>query len=190
MHVGADANLDDLQHLNQYGKPLQSPNISGVEKLCQKCERAGFGCMSALYADNKMWCEKRYRQDQRNNVGQTFVKIKNDPRITGFGKWIRNSSIDELPQLWNVLKGDMSLVGNRPLPLYEAEKLTTDKYALRFMAPAGITGLWQVSKRGKGEMSENDRINLDNDYANRFGLLFDLKLIVKTLPALFQNENV
>ena len=98
--------------------------------------------------------------------------------------------MDELPQLWNVIKGDMSIVGNRPLPLYEAEKLTTDKYALRFMAPSGITGLWQVSKRGKNEMSEDERISLDNDYAKKFGVLFDLKLILQTIPAIIQSENV
>ena len=119
------------------------------------------------------------------------MKIKDDPRVTRIGKHLRNLSIDELPQLWNVLKGDMSLVGNRPLPLYEAEKLTTDKYAMRFIAPAGITGLWQVSKRGgKGEMSEDERISLDNDYAKSYGLFFDLKLIFRTIPALFQKENV
>ncbi|MGL1330305.1 sugar transferase, partial [Vibrio parahaemolyticus] len=73
-------------------------------------------------------------------AGAAFFKLKDDPRITKVGKFIRNTSIDELPQLWNVIIGDMSIVGNRPLPLYEAEKLTTDKYAMRFMAPAGITG--------------------------------------------------
>ncbi|MEO7531733.1 MAG: sugar transferase, partial [Sediminibacterium sp.] len=119
-----------------------------------------------------------------------FLKFKDDPRITRAGKFIRNTSIDELPQLWNVIIGDMSIVGNRPLPLYEAEKLTTDKYAPRFMAPAGITGLWQVEKRGKGEMSEDERLILDNIYAANFNLWYDLKLILKTIPALFQKENV
>ncbi|MFX4489871.1 sugar transferase, partial [Acinetobacter baumannii] len=93
------------------------------------------------------------------------------PRITKVGKFIRNTSIDELPQLWNVIIGDMSIVGNRPLPLYEAEKLTTDKYAMRFMAPAGITGLWQVEKRGKGEMSEEERLMLDNKYAENHSFI-------------------
>jgi lipopolysaccharide/colanic/teichoic acid biosynthesis glycosyltransferase len=85
----------------------------------------------------------------------------------------------------------MSIVGNRPLPLYEAEKITTDQFALRFAAPAGITGLWQVTKRGKGgSMSEEERMELDNDYAKDYSFGRDIKLILKTVPALFQKENV
>lgn len=189
MSVGADAKLSSLKHLNQYST---SNEVAGtvIKQRCDTCERTDAACQSRLYADNEMWCEKLYKVHQQTKDQQTFVKIKDDPRVTRVGKFIRNTSIDEFPQLWNVLKGDMSLVGNRPLPLYEAEKLTTDKYALRFMAPAGITGLWQVSKRGKGKMSEDERISLDNDYARCYSLLFDIKLILKTIPALLQKENV
>jgi lipopolysaccharide/colanic/teichoic acid biosynthesis glycosyltransferase len=74
--------------------------------------------------------------------------------------------------------------------LYEAEKLTTDKYAMRFMAPAGITGLWQVEKRGKGEMSEEERLMLDNKYAENHSFWYDIKLILRTIPALLQKESV
>ncbi|MFX5477024.1 sugar transferase, partial [Acinetobacter baumannii] len=74
------------------------------------------------------WCEKQYATTKKAKAGAAFFKLKDDPRITKVGKFIRNTSIDELPQLWNVIIGDMSIVGNRPLPLYEAEKLTTDKY--------------------------------------------------------------
>jgi lipopolysaccharide/colanic/teichoic acid biosynthesis glycosyltransferase len=119
-----------------------------------------------------------------------FVKIANDPRITPLGHFIRNTSIDELPQLFNVLKGDMSIVGNRPLPLYEAEQLTVDRWSKRFLAPAGITGLWQVTKRGKKEMSEEERMELDIIYAKKYSLWFDLMIILKTFPALFQKEKV
>lgn len=119
-----------------------------------------------------------------------FFKIANDPRITKVGAFLRNTSLDELPQLVNVLKGDMSLVGNRPLPLYEASTLTTNDWAERFMAPAGMTGLWQISKRGKPEMSSEERIQLDIIYARNRSLMGDLKILFKTPAALKQRTNV
>jgi lipopolysaccharide/colanic/teichoic acid biosynthesis glycosyltransferase len=122
--------------------------------------------------------------------GPVFFKISNDPRITKVGSFLRNTSLDELPQLVNVLLGDMSLVGNRPLPLYEAKTLTTDEYAARFMAPAGITGLWQVKKRGTKDMSVEERISLDIDYASKCNFVTDLWIIANTPNALFQKENV
>jgi lipopolysaccharide/colanic/teichoic acid biosynthesis glycosyltransferase len=119
-----------------------------------------------------------------------FVKLKNDPRITRIGQFIRTYSIDELPQLFNVLKGDMSLVGNRPLPLYEAEMLTSNEWTMRFLGPAGLTGLWQVSRRGKADMSERERKRLDNFYAQNHSFWLDLKILLKTLPATVQKERV
>lgn len=120
----------------------------------------------------------------------TFIKVKNDPRITKVGRLIRKTSIDELPQLFNVLKGDMSIVGNRPLPLYEAEKLTKEDWAYRFLAPAGITGLWQVTKRGKDDMSAEERIGLDVTYAQKNSFWFDVKIMIKTPFSIIQKENV
>jgi lipopolysaccharide/colanic/teichoic acid biosynthesis glycosyltransferase len=192
MFTGADAKLKDLSHLNQYNsvKAAQVSEPGLVKELCDCCEQAGAGCIKPLYADNKVVCETLYNQQKEKNVDAAFIKIKNDPRITRVGNFIRNTSIDELPQLWNVFIGDMSIVGNRPLPLYEAEKITTDKYALRFMAPAGITGLWQVEKRGRGEMSEEERLSLDNNYAKTHSFGNDIRLILRTIPALFQSENV
>jgi lipopolysaccharide/colanic/teichoic acid biosynthesis glycosyltransferase len=119
-----------------------------------------------------------------------FIKIVNDPRVTRVGKFLRNTSIDELPQLFNILIGDMSFVGNRPLPLYEAELLTSNEWAMRFLGPAGLTGLWQVSKRGRAEMSDRERKELDNDYARQHSFWLDLKIILKTFPALIQEEKV
>ena len=119
-----------------------------------------------------------------------FVKIKNDPRVTKLGNFLRNSSLDEVPQLFNVLKGDMSLVGNRPLPLYEAELLTSNEWSMRFLGPSGLTGLWQISKRGKGEMSDTERKKLDNFYAKNYSVWFDMSIMLRTFPALFQKEKV
>lgn len=126
------------------------------------------------------------------NEGESpiFNKIQNDPRVTHVGKFIRKYSLDELPQLFNVIRGDMSLVGNRPLPLYEAVCLTSDEWAVRFLAPAGLTGLWQVSRRGKKSMSERERKKLDNFYAKNYSLRLDIKIILSTLPAMVQKENV
>jgi len=125
-----------------------------------------------------------------SNANPVFFKIKDDPRITNFGKFLRDSSLDELPQLINVLRGDMSIVGNRPLPLYEAQQLTKDQAALRFMAPAGITGLWQVTKRGKAEMSEEERIALDVSYARNNSFGKDIQLFFRTFKALAQKARV
>ncbi|MBU1372126.1 MAG: sugar transferase [Bacteroidetes bacterium] len=127
-------------------------------------------------------------QNQYGN--STFFKIQNDPRITKLGSFLRSSSIDELPQLLNVIKGDMSLVGNRPLPLYEAEQLTTNEWSMRFLGPAGLTGLWQISKRGKKDMSDVERKKLDNFYAKHYSIWLDIKIIFKTIPALLQKEKV
>ncbi|MCR4583808.1 MAG: sugar transferase, partial [Prevotella sp.] len=103
-----------------------------------------------LVGDDYVVSESDYNKEKQEEIDNAFVKIENDPRVTKVGRFIRKYSIDELPQLFNILKGDMSIVGNRPLPLYEAEKLTADASIDRFMAPAGLTGLWQVEERGKG----------------------------------------
>jgi len=168
--------------------------------IIYKSKRAGFG-----YKVFDFYKFRSMRQDADKELGKlaslnqytqngaskaAFVKINNDPRITRFGAFIRNTSIDELPQLFNVLKGDMSLVGNRPLPLYEAQMLTSDEWASRFLGPAGITGLWQVSKRGRSEMSDKERRELDNFYTERFSFWMDLKILCKTIPAMLQRERV
>ncbi|WP_199750478.1 sugar transferase [Gynurincola endophyticus] len=140
-------------------------------------------------ADKRVKELQHLNQYQTNDNGPVFFKIDNDPRITKVGKFLRNTSIDEIPQLINVLIGDMSLVGNRPLPLYEAASLTTDEWAKRFMAPAGITGLWQIKKRGQSEMSIEERISLDINYADKYNFLYDLWIMANTPSALIQKSN-
>ena len=83
----------------------------------------------------------------------------------------------------------MSIVGNRPLPIYEAATLTTNEFVERFMAPAGITGLWQIKKRGQPKMSAEERINLDISYARNYSMLYDMWIIARTPVALFQKSN-
>jgi len=121
--------------------------------------------------------------------GPVFIKIDNDPRITRIGAFLRKCSLDELPQLWNVFIGDMSLVGNRPLPLYEAATLTTDEWAKRFMAPAGMTGLWQIRKKRQSKMTAEERISLDINYADNSNFFFDLWIMANTPSAVIQRTN-
>jgi lipopolysaccharide/colanic/teichoic acid biosynthesis glycosyltransferase len=119
----------------------------------------------------------------------SFLKIKDDPRVSKVGKFLRKTSIDEFPQLINVLMGHMSIVGNRPLPLYEAEKLLINEHVRRFDAPAGITGLWQVVKKDNPNMSVEERIHLDIQYSNKSSFFDDLLILLRTPGALFQNQN-
>ena len=144
-----------------------------------------------LIGDDFVVAESDFNKQKEEDINNAFVKIENDPRITKVGKFIRKYSIDELPQLFNILKGDMSIVGNRPLPLYEAEKLTAYSSIDRFMAPAGLTGLWQVEERGKGgNMSAEERKQLDITYGQTYNFMLDMKIIFRTLFTFVQKENV
>lgn len=144
-----------------------------------------------LVGDDFVVAESDFNKEKEEENNNAFVKIENDPRVTKVGKFIRKYSIDELPQLFNILKGDMSIVGNRPLPLYEAEKLTVDSSIDRFMAPAGLTGLWQVEERGKGGlMSAEERKQLDITYGQTYNFMLDMKIIFRTLTAFIQKDNV
>ena len=144
-----------------------------------------------LVGDDFVVAESDFNKEKQEEIENAFVKIENDPRVTKVGKFIRKTSIDELPQLFNILKGDMSIVGNRPLPLNEAEKLTADASIDRFMAPAGLTGLWQVEERGKGGMmSAEERKQLDITYGRNYCFKMDMQILFRTLTGFMQKENV
>lgn len=184
MYVDADKRLDEFKKNNQY-----QDTTSLTKKIYyqdpDKSEEV------VLVGDDFRLTEEEYLARRKKLKANNFVKIQDDPRVTRVGRIIRKYSIDELPQLINILKGDMSVVGNRPLPLYEAELLTSDEYIERYMAPSGLTGLWQVEKRGtEGILSAEERKQLDIQYAQKFSFWFDMKLIFRTFTAFIQKENV
>lgn len=203
MYMDAEKRLQELSKTgNQYAKntdattePSSSDNFTTEDEMIAKLGIESNMMISddevMLIGDDYVVAETDFSKQKEEDINNAFVKIENDPRVTKVGRFIRKYSIDELPQLFNILKGDMSIVGNRPLPLYEAEKLTADSSIDRFMAPAGLTGLWQVEERGKGgKMSAEERKQLDILYGETYSLALDLKIIFRTLFAFVQKEDV
>lgn len=117
---------------------------------------------------------------------ETTIKLHDDPRITRVGKWIRRTSIDELPQLINVVKGEMSLVGPRPVPVYEVEGYQPRHYE-RLHAVPGITGIWQVE--GRGQVTFEEMVGMDIWYVRNASFWLDLKIIAQTIPAVLRGEG-
>lgn len=191
MYTDADKHLKDFNTLNQYQQEEeQEEDIWGEEQETEEIQKVDEEEI-LLISDDFVISEEDYIHKKSKEKSNAFVKLENDPRITKIGRFIRKYSIDELPQLINILKGDMSIVGNRPLPLYEAELLTSDEHIDRFMGPAGLTGLWQVEKRGEaGKLSAEERKQLDIKYAKTFSFWLDIKIILKTVTAFIQKENV
>jgi len=187
MRTDADKLVENMKHLNQYEIEDQ---VELQEYELDRHAIAYYANDPMMITDEKYADVNRFEDHKSKDNANSFVKFKNDPRITRIGRFIRNTSIDELPQLFNILKGDMSVVGNRPLPLYEAEKLTTDERVGRFLGPAGLTGLWQVTERGKDNVDPENRVKLDIEYAQNHSLWMDLKILVKTPIAALQHENV
>lgn len=122
----------------------------------------------------------------KNEVSGAMFKMKNDPRVTKVGRFIRKTSIDEFPQLWNVIKGDMSLVGPRP-PLPREVKEYDDYAKQRLLVTPGCTGLWQVS--GRNDLGFAEMVALDLEYISKRSVRYDLKLILKTVKVLFGDKD-
>ncbi len=125
--------------------------------------------------------------------GAGLFNYKDDPRVTKVGRFLRNSSIDELPQLWNILKGDLSIVGPRPCVVYELGDYDTlnKKYKKRFSVRGGITGLAQV--KGRNENSWEEKVTLDNQYIDEFekqGVWLDIKIIFETAWKVFKKQDI
>jgi exopolysaccharide biosynthesis polyprenyl glycosylphosphotransferase len=126
--------------------------------------------------------------EARNEVEGPLFKIRCDPRVTRFGAFLRRTSIDELPQLWNVLRGEMSLVGPRPLPLRDVQRFSQSWLMRRFSVLPGLTGLWQVSGRSSLTNKE-DWIALDLAYVDHWSFWLDLEILVRTVPAVLSGKG-
>lgn len=185
MYIDAEERLSSYLSMNQYTK---EPKEKTLEVNIANDDIINDDIL--LVSDDYEISEHEYLNKKKEKKDTTFFKIAHDPRVTKMGRFMRKYSIDEIPQLINILKGDMSIVGNRPLPLYEAELLTGDEYIERFIAPAGLTGLWQVERRGgEGKMSAEERKQLDIYYAHNYSIWLDCKIIFKTFFSFIQKED-
>jgi exopolysaccharide biosynthesis polyprenyl glycosylphosphotransferase len=123
--------------------------------------------------------------EDRNEATGPVFKIRADPRVTRVGRFLRRTSLDELPQLWNVVKGDMSLVGPRPLPARDVSRFAEPWLMRRFSVPPGLTCLWQVS--GRSDVGFNQWIQLDLEYIDRWSYWLDLQILLRTIPAVLKG---
>lgn len=148
-----------------------------------------------LKKDGKVFTMLKFRSMKENAEfeGTGLFNFENDPRITKVGSFLRKSSLDEIPQLINILRGDMSIVGPRPCVTYELGNYEdlTDRYKRRFLVKPGLTGLAQVTGRNDNDWDE--KVTLDNLYIdkyNKYGILLDVKIIVMTIFAVCKSENI
>jgi exopolysaccharide biosynthesis polyprenyl glycosylphosphotransferase len=143
-----------------------------------------------MYKLRTMYVDAEARQSEledRNEASGPVFKIRDDPRITPVGQFLRRTSIDELPQLWNVLRGDMSVVGPRPLPVRDVQRFTEGALMRRFSVRPGVTGLWQVSARSTLEFE--DWVRLDMQYIDEWSLGLDIRILALTLPAVVRGSG-
>ena len=140
--------------------------------------------LRSMYVDAE---ERKKALMEQNKMNGFMFKMDNDPRITKVGKFIRKTSIDELPQFWNVLKGDMSLVGTRPPTIDEFEKYESH-HKRRLSLNPGITGLWQVSGRSNIQNFE-EVVKLDCEYIDNWSLWLDIKILFKTVGVVLTHKG-
>jgi len=168
----------------------QGPALFRQERLGRNRQPFTMLKLRTMYTGNDDKVHRDYvtrllRDDQPPSGGRSGIfKLHDDPRVTRLGKWLRRTSLDELPQLLNVLRGEMSLVGPRPVLSWEAE-MFRGQYQQRFEVKPGITGLWQV--HGRSRLSMREGLELDVEYARRLGLALDMSILIRTLPALFRG---
>jgi len=152
--------------------------------------RPGLGEMPfACFKFRTMYEDADARQaelEAHNEAGGAIFKMRNDPRVTPVGRFLRRFSLDELPQLFNVLRGEMSLVGPRPLPKRDHEHLE-DWHRKRYLVLPGMTGLWQVS--GRSELDFDELVRLDFLYLERWSVFLDLAILLRTIPAVFRAKG-
>ncbi|MCW0217166.1 MAG: sugar transferase, partial [Prosthecobacter sp.] len=153
-------------------------------------ERSGhYGKPFRMWKFRTMHADAESRREELetwNEMTGPVFKISTDPRIFAFGRWLRRMSIDELPQLLNVLRGEMSLVGPRPLPVYEIQKIEKHAQRRRLSVKPGLTCLWQVTGRN-GIRNFEEWVALDLQYIDNWSLWLDLKILLKTLPAVLRG---
>lgn len=145
--------------------------------------------------DGKVFQMLKFRSMVVNaeNMGAGLFNYENDPRVTKVGRKLRNSSIDELPQLFNIFKGDMSVVGPRPCVTYELGDFETlnKKYKKRFQVKAGLTGLAQI--KGRNDISWDEKVTYDNEYVDlfeKYGFLIDIKIGLESVFKVFKHEKI
>ena len=190
MYVGSDARLKELEHLNQYAREQGKKEID-FDLLCecqQENRKIEEYCSELLmFSNGKSMCEKNFLNQKKAIAAPAFLKIKDDPRITKFGKFIRNTSIDELPQLYNVLKGDMSLIGPRPL-LIQYLPLYNETQKRRHEVRPGITGWAQVN--GRNAISWKQKFEYDIWYVDNLNWWLDVKILFLTIKKVFVREGI
>lgn len=156
-------------------------------RLGRHGRRFRFYKFRSMYVDGDAMLTALLAKDaEADSTWRVYQKLENDPRITPFGRFIRRTSLDELPQFWNVLKGDMSLVGPRPC-MEQQERFYGQHWGLYCSVKPGLTGLWQVS--GRNRLSYSDRVELDARYVQQWSLLKDVQIVVRTFKAVLTGDG-